>query len=193
MKKAVILVVTVCWFITLPIYSIKKDTKLILDELRKLDWVPRSLRYRTNLVKEKTVSLEQKLNGEISDTEVARGLSINIEDLYAWKSAMGSLNVLSLDRPIDETKNQNMYDVIESEEHSDPITQIESEEMKKVLLKAIKNLPEKTRLAITLYYYEKLTFKEIGEILEVSESRISQIHSETMIKLKKEMTKMIYA
>jgi RNA polymerase sigma factor for flagellar operon FliA len=70
---------------------------------------------------------------------------------------------------------------------------IEEEEMRKVLLEAIKQLPEKTRLAITLYYYEKLTFKEIGKILNVSESRISQIHSETMTKLKKSITKMIYA
>ena len=66
-------------------------------------------------------------------------------------------------------------------------------ERAKTLLKAIKKLPEKTRLAITLYYYEKLTFKEIGKILNVSESRISQIHSETMAKLKKEINKMIYA
>ena len=65
--------------------------------------------------------------------------------------------------------------------------------MKRILLKTIKKLPEKTRLAITLYYYEKLTFKEIGKILSVSESRISQIHSETMAKLKKEITKMTYA
>jgi RNA polymerase sigma factor for flagellar operon FliA len=70
---------------------------------------------------------------------------------------------------------------------------IEEEEMRKVLLEAVKQLPEKTRLAITLYYYEKLTFKEIGKILNVSESRISQIHSETMTKLKKSITKMIYA
>jgi len=70
---------------------------------------------------------------------------------------------------------------------------IEEEEMKRILLKSIKKLPEKTRLAITLYYYEKLTFKEIGKILSVSESRISQIHSETMNKLKKEINKLTYA
>ena len=102
--------------------------------------------------------------------------------------------MLSLDRPIDESNSQNLYDMIEVDDEDTYIeNSIEEEEMRKVLLEAIKQLPEKTRLAITLYYYEKLTFKEIGKILNVSESRISQIHSETMTKLKKSITKMIYA
>jgi RNA polymerase sigma factor for flagellar operon FliA len=83
--------------------------------------------------------------------------------------------------------------MIEVEENTYADNNIEEEEMRKTLLEAIQQLPEKTRLAITLYYYEKLTFKEIGKILNVSESRISQIHSETITKLKKSMTKMIYA
>ena len=83
--------------------------------------------------------------------------------------------------------------MIELEENTYADNNIEEEEMRKTLLEAIQQLPEKTRLAITLYYYEKLTFKEIGKILNVSESRISQIHSETITKLKKSMTKMIYA
>ena len=106
---------------------------------------------------------------------------------------MNSLNMLSLDRPIDDSNSQNLYDMIEVDEDTYAENNIEEEEMRKVLLEAIKQLPEKTGLAITLYYYEKLTFKEIGKILNVSESRISQIHSETMTKLKKSITKMIYA
>ena len=106
---------------------------------------------------------------------------------------MNGLNMLSLDKPVDESNSQNLYDMIEVEEDSYAETNLEEEEMRKILLEAIKQLPEKTRLAITLYYYEKLTFKEIGQLLNVSESRISQIHSETMLKLKKAITKMIYA
>lgn len=98
-----------------------------------------------------------------------------------------------MDKPIDDNYKQNLYDMIEDDEEKNSDYKIEEEEMKRILLKAIQQLPEKTRLAITLYYYEKLTFKEIGEILNVSESRISQIHSETMGKLKKSMNKMIYA
>ena len=93
---------------------------------------------------------------------------------------MNSLNMLSLDRPIYESNGQNLYDMIEEEEKTDAVNNLEEEEMREVLLESIQQLPEKTRLAITLYYYEKLTFKEIGNILNVSESRISQIHSETM-------------
>jgi RNA polymerase sigma factor FliA len=175
-------------------YAIPRIKGSIIDELRKLDWIPRSLRNKSNMLKEKTVELEQKFAGSYTDAEVSSGLGINEDDLNNWKREMNSLNMLSLDRPIDESNSQNLYDMIEVDDEDTYIeNSIEEEEMRKVLLEAIKQLPEKTRLAITLYYYEKLTFKEIGKILNVSESRISQIHSETMTKLKKSITKMIYA
>jgi RNA polymerase sigma factor for flagellar operon FliA len=174
-------------------YAIPRIKGSIIDELRKLDWIPRSLRNKSNMYKEKTIELEQKFSGSFTDAEVSNGLGINVDDLHSWKREMNSLNMLSLDRPIDDTNSQNLYDMIEVDDDYYIDNTIEEEEMRKVLLEAIKQLPEKTRLAITLYYYEKLTFKEIGKILNVSESRISQIHSETMAKLKKSITKMIYA
>jgi RNA polymerase sigma factor for flagellar operon FliA len=174
-------------------YAIPRIKGSIIDELRKLDWIPRSLRNKSNSFKEKTVELEQKFSGAYTNTEISRSLGIGEDDLYNWKRDMNGLNMLSLDRPIDDSNSQNLYDMIEVEEDSYAENNIEEEEMRKVLLEAIQDLPEKTRLAITLYYYEKLTFKEIGQILNVSESRISQIHSETMVKLKKSITKMIYA
>lgn len=174
-------------------YAIPRIKGSIIDELRKLDWIPRSLRNKTNMYKEKTVALEQKFSGSYTDREVSNGLGIDEDELNNWKRDMNSLNMLSLDRPMDETNGQNLYDMIEDEEETYADNNLEEDEMRKVLLEAVKQLPEKTRLAITLYYYEKLTFKEIGKILNVSESRISQIHSETMGKLKKSITKMIYA
>jgi len=174
-------------------YAIPRIKGSIIDELRKLDWIPRSLRNKTNMYKEKTIELEQKFSGAYTDSEVSNGLGINEGDLNNWKRDMNSLNMLSLDRPIDDANSQNLYDMIEVDEETYADNYIEEEEMRKVLLEAVKQLPEKTRLAITLYHYEKLTFKEIGKILNVSESRISQIHSETMTKLKKSITKMIYA
>lgn len=174
-------------------YAIPRIKGSIIDELRKLDWIPRSLRNKTNMYKEKTVELEQKFSGSYTDADVSNGLGIKQDDLNNWKRDMNSLNMLSLDRPIDDSNSQNLYDMIEIDEETYADNFIEEEEMRKVLLEAVKQLPEKTRLAITLYYYEKLTFKEIGKILNVSESRISQIHSETMTKLKKSITKMIYA
>ena len=174
-------------------YAIPRIKGSIIDELRKLDWIPRSLRNKTNMFKEKTLELDQKFSGAYTDVEVANGLNIEISELHAWKKDINSINVLSMDKPFDDSYKQNLYDMIEDDEEKNSDYKIEEEEMKRVLLKAIQQLPEKTRLAITLYYYERLTFKEIGEILSVSESRISQIHSETMVKLKKSMNKMIYA
>lgn len=174
-------------------YAIPRIKGSIIDELRKLDWVPRSLRNKSNLYKEKTIELEQKYSGSYSENEVAKGLGIKIDELHSWKKDMNTVNMLSLDKPLDDAYKQNLYDMLEDEEEENAEFRMEEEEMKRVLLKAIKQLPEKTRLAITLYYYEKLTFKEIGEILNVSESRISQIHSETMTKLKKSINKLIYA
>ena len=174
-------------------YAIPRIKGSIIDELRKLDWIPRSLRNKTNMYKEKTVELEQKFSGAYTDTEVSNSLGINEDELNNWKKDMNGLNMLSLDKPVDDSNSQNLYDMIEVEEDSYAEHNLEEEEMRKILLEAIQQLPEKTRLAITLYYYEKLTFKEIGQLLNVSESRISQIHSETMTKLKKTITKMIYA
>ena len=174
-------------------YAIPRIKGSIIDELRKLDWIPRSLRAKLNNIREKTVELEQKFAGNYTDDEMANGLGIEVNDLHNWQKDANSINIFSLDKPLDDTNKQNLYDVVEDKDYIKPDNKIEDEEMKRVLLKAIKKLPEKTRLAITLYYYEKLTFKEIGKILNVSESRISQIHSETMIKLKKEINKLTYA
>ncbi len=174
-------------------YAIPRIKGSIIDELRKVDWIPRSLRAKINNMKEKTVELEQKFSGNYTDNEVANGLGIEMKDLQSWKKDINAVNMFSLDKPIDESNKQNLYDVVEDADYTNADDQLEDEEMKRILLKAIKKLPEKTRLAITLYYYEKLTFKEIGKILNVSESRISQIHSETMNKLKKDINKMIYS
>ncbi len=174
-------------------YAIPRIKGSIIDELRKLDWVPRSLRAKLNSMKEKSVEMDQKFSGNYTTAEMANGLGIGVDDLHNWKKDVNAVNVYSLDKPIDDANKQNLYDVIEDFDYVDANDKIEDDEMKRILLKTIKKLPEKTRLAITLYYYEKLTFKEIGKILSVSESRISQIHSETMAKLKKEITKMTYA
>jgi len=173
-------------------YAIPRIKGSIIDELRKVDWIPRSLRSKLNNLKEKNIELEQKFSGTYTDDEVANGLGIEIKDLHNWRKDMTAVNLFSLDKPLDENSKQNLYDVVEDVDYINADLQIEDNEMKKLLLKAIKKLPEKTRLTITLYYYEKLTFKEIGQILCVSESRISQIHSETMNKLKKEINHLIF-
>jgi len=174
-------------------YAIPRIKGSIIDELRKLDWIPRSLRAKLNTYRDKSLELEQKFSGNYTDAEVANGLGVEEKDVKNIKRDLNSATLYSLDKPLDNNSKQSLYDLVEDKDYVRIDDQIEEEEMKRVLLKAIKKLPEKTRLAITLYYYEKLTFKEIGKILNVSESRISQIHSETMAKLRKEINKMLYA
>ena len=105
------------------------------------------------------------------------------------------MNILSLDRPVEHNAStpQSLYEIVEDERNEFPLDKIENNELKLQLVRAIQNLPEKLRLAITLYYFEKLTFKEIGQILSVSESRISQIHSETIKRLKNQLSEMVSA
>ncbi len=124
-------------------YAIPRIKGSIIDELRKLDWVPRSLRNKSNMFKEKTIELEQKYAGSFSDDEVAIGLGINVDELHSWKKDMNTVNILSLDKPIDDAYKQNLYDMVEDEDDENAEIRMEEEEMKRVLLKAIKQTSRK--------------------------------------------------
>jgi len=170
-------------------YAIPRIKGAIIDELRKQDWIPRSLRSKSNKIKKAVDELEQAHKGDISVPKVASFLGISEEEYYQWQSQLKRTSIVSLDKPNPNYDDHNLYEAIEDRSTSNPVENIEDEEMKKLLVKIIKKLPEKARLAITLYYYERLTFKEIGKILDVSESRISQIHSETVDRMKRMLQK----
>ncbi|GAB4364638.1 MAG: RNA polymerase sigma factor WhiG [Calditrichia bacterium] len=173
-------------------YAIPRVKGAIIDELRKQDWIPRSLRSKTNKIKKAIEDLEQMYRGEVPAYEVAQQLGISEAEYQNWQSQAHHTNMVSLDKPNHNFDEHNLYDVVEDETSTNALASIEEEEMKKTLVKVIKKLPEKARLAITLYYYEHLTFKEIGAILKVSESRISQIHSETMERMRKMIQQELY-
>jgi RNA polymerase sigma factor for flagellar operon FliA len=160
-------------------YAIPRVKGAIIDELRKQDWIPRSLRSKSNMIRRVVEDLEQVYRGDVPAQEVAEHLGITVDEYQHWQSQVNRTNVVSLDKPNQNYDEHNLYDVVEDENTTNALESLEDEEMKKILVKVIKKLPEKARLAITLYYFEHLTFKEIGKILSVSESRISQIHSET--------------
>ncbi len=170
-------------------YAIPRIRGAIIDELRKQDWIPRSLRSKSNKIKKIVEELEQAHRGEISDTAIAGQLGISESEYHQWQSQLSNSSMISLDKPNPNLDDHNLYEAIEDRTSTNPLENIEEDEMKALLVKVIKKLPEKSRLAITLYYYEHLTFKEIGKILSVSESRISQIHSETVDRLKRMLTK----
>ncbi|NTV83832.1 MAG: FliA/WhiG family RNA polymerase sigma factor [Bacteroidales bacterium] len=166
-------------------YAIPRVKGAIIDELRKQDWIPRSLRSKSNQIRRVVEDLEQVYRGEVASQQVAQHLGISETEYQHWQSQVNYSNLVSLDKPNQNYDEHNLYDVVEDETNVNALSGMEDEEMKKILVKVIKKLPEKARLAITLYYFEHLTFKEIGKILNVSESRISQIHSETTERMKK--------
>ncbi len=166
-------------------YAIPRVRGAIIDELRKQDWIPRSLRSKSNQIRKVVEDLEQVYRGEVPAQEVAQHLGISESEYQHWQSQVNTTNVVSLDKPNQNYDEHNLYDVVEDHNSVNALESMEDEEMKKILVKIIKKLPEKARLAITLYYFERLTFKEIGKILNVSESRISQIHSETTERMRK--------
>jgi RNA polymerase sigma factor FliA len=173
-------------------YAIPRVRGAIIDELRKQDWIPRSLRSKSNMIKRVVEDLEQTYRGEVTSQEVAVHLGISEAEYQHWQSQVNQTNIISLDKPNHNYDEHNLYDVVEDDNSVNALESLEEEEMKKILVKVIKRLPEKARLAITLYYFEHLTFKEIGSILNVSESRISQIHSETTERMRRMIREELY-
>ena len=153
----------------------------IIDNIRKLDWIPRSLRRKSKDVQEAMSNLENRLGRSPSNQELSEHLELSIEELESLLSDISTFNVSSLeetlltkgDYNIDADQNTNMPEQIYQEK-----------EMKELLADSIDNLAENEKKVISLYYYEELTYKEIGHIMELSESRISQIHSKSILRIK---------
>jgi len=173
-------------------YAIPRIRGAIIDELRKQDWIPRSLRSKSNRIKKMVEELEQACRGNVTDKAIAGHLGISENEYHLWQSQLNSTAMISLDKPNPNFDDHNLYDAVEDSTSANPLDYIEEDETNTLLATMIKQLPEKSRLAVQLYYFEQLTFKEIGKILRVSESRISQIHSETIERLRR-MIKKEYA
>jgi len=155
----------------------------IIDEIRRYDWVPRTVRKKSKLVDATIHRLFSELNRLPTDEEIANELDINTEEYYQLTDNIGPLYISSLDTIYEGNKGEvNLNELISDEYDID-----EEESKKKIkesLIEGIQCLHEKERLVITLYYYENLNLKEIGSVLEVTESRVSQIHSSAITKLR---------
>jgi RNA polymerase sigma factor for flagellar operon FliA len=159
----------------------------ILDELRSQDWVPRSVRDKAKKIERTYASLEQKLGRTVSDVEVSSEMGLEINDYYEMVARVKSVSLLSLDdltasSPQNDTKA--LIDTIENLGAKNPFAVLKNKKIKSLLMSTIDNLPEKQRLVLSLYYYEELNLKEIGRILEVTESRVSQLHTQAIEKLR---------
>ena len=159
----------------------------ILDELRSLDWVPRSIRQKASAVEKVVRSLEAKLRRLPEDEEVAKEMDLTLDQFYRTIDETKSVPVFSLEDlgiAKESGEQQSLLDCLAGKADADPQTQIRLIELKEIIAKAIDTLPEKERLMVSLYYYEELTMKEIGTVLDITESRVSQIHSKAVLHLR---------
>ncbi len=172
-------------------YAVTRIRGAIFDELRQIDWVPRSVRQKSREIEDAITSLESKLGRTASDEEIAKSLNMSEDEYHRTVMKVSGTSVLSLNDVWyagDDNYNSSIGNNIESPSSLNPDVIAEREEIKKVIAQAINELPEKEKMVIVLYYHEDLTFKEIGEVLEVSESRISQLNAKANLRLRAKLT-----
>jgi RNA polymerase sigma factor for flagellar operon FliA len=168
-------------------YAVARIRGAIVDDLRSLDWVPRSVRRKARMVEEAYSQLENELGRAASDEEASKKLNIPLSEFRSIVEEVASAGLLSLDDFVgnqDGDRTTRVIDLVCSKDNVSPSVPLETEEMKGILARAIMNLPDKERTVVALYYYEDMTLKEIGRTLGVSESRVSQIHTKAMLRLK---------
>jgi len=166
----------------------------ILDELRSLDWVPRSIRQKASQVDKVVQGLQAKLRRQPEDEEVAKEMGLSLDQFHETLNETKSIPVFSLEDlgiAKESGDQQSLLDCLAGKADADPQTQIRLVELKEIIAKAIDALPEKERLMISLYYYEELTMKEIGAVLDITESRVSQIHSKAVYRLRTKLKAII--
>jgi RNA polymerase sigma factor for flagellar operon FliA len=169
-------------------YAISRIKGAIIDELRAIDWIPRSVRYKAREVEKAYAALEARLHRTPNEAEVADELGIPLEDLHQIFSQVSFVNVIALDELLnvggERGDKLSLVDTLEDTKAEDPVAAFETEETKYLLARAINTLPEREKIVVTLYYYEGLTLAEIGQVLGVTESRICQMHTKAVLQLR---------
>lgn len=168
-------------------YAVTRIRGAIFDELRQIDWVPRSIRQKSREIENLIASLEARLGRTVTDKEISDAMGMTEEEYHKVVMKVARTSVLSLNdiwHTGDDTDKITIADTVEAPASMNPDIIVEREEIKKIVAKAIEELPEKERQVMILYYYEDLTFKEIADILNVCESRISQIHAKANLRIK---------
>jgi len=159
----------------------------ILDELRSMDWVPRLVRHRTNKIEQARQEIEKRTGRPATDAEISASLNVEGEDFEKLKRDGDAVSTRSLTQrcfPSDGSRDVREIDVIRDESQSNPISDVQRRDLKDLLTKG---LSRAERLIVVLYYYEGMTMKEIGSTLDLSESRVSQMHSSILLRLKAQM------
>jgi len=163
-------------------YAERRIRGAIIDELRKMDWVSRSVRKDMHRIENASKALELKLGREPEDIEVAQGLGIDIESYYEMIHRASGAGLLSLDEIMVDGTTTKL--TMRASGDPSPLDELKIKELKDIIANALATFPKKEQLVISLYYYNELTLKEIAEVLGLTESRISQIHSKVILKLR---------
>jgi RNA polymerase sigma factor for flagellar operon FliA len=169
-------------------YAITRIKGAIIDELRALDWVPRSVRARAREIERANVKLERKLQRAPTDEEMAAELKITVDEFNDFLVQISNSTVAALDElwsVSDSSGDQvSLLDTIHDPDAPDPAAVMDQTDLKDRVADAIARLPEREKLVVALYYYENLTLREIGEVLGVTESRVSQLHTKAVLRLR---------
>ena len=160
----------------------------ILDELRARDWMPRSLRQKSNQLEAATAEVSKKLGREARDEEIASNLGVALEGFYSLLNEVKSTSVISVeDLGLGSSSNDMCLNILVDKKLETQSEKLLIKEIREKLADAINSLSEQERLVISLYYYEEMTLKEIGAVLEVTESRVCQVHTKAVIRLKNKL------
>jgi RNA polymerase sigma factor for flagellar operon FliA len=169
-------------------YAIPRIRGAIIDELRSLDWVPRSVRFKAREVEKAHSELEARLKRAPSDEEVAEHLGVSVEELHDIVTQISFVTVSALEEVVsagaDRGESISLLDTLADVGSSDPTLGLEGSETRAMLASAINSLSEREKIVVTLYYFEGLTLSEIGDVLGVTESRVCQIHTKAVGQLR---------
>jgi RNA polymerase sigma factor for flagellar operon FliA len=173
-------------------YAIPRIRGAIIDELRALDWVPRSVRARAREIEKANIKLEHKLQRAPTDEEMAVELEVELDEFQDALIQISNSTIAALDElwtVSDASGDQvSLLDTLQDPGAPDPARLADAADLKDRVADAIAGLPEREKLVIALYYYENLTLREIGEVLGVTESRVSQLHTKAVLRLRSHMS-----
>ncbi len=172
-------------------YAVNRIRGAIFDELRSIDWVPRSVRQKSREIEDTIATLEGRLGRSASNEEIASEMSLSLEDYNNLLLKVSTTSVVSLTDlkfSTDDAEEFSVGDIIEAPSSLNPDVIVERDEIKKIVLESLKELPDRDKKVLIMYYYEEMTLKEIGKVLGVTESRVSQIHTGSILKLKAKLS-----
>lgn len=173
-------------------YAIARIRGAIIDELRAIDWVPRSVRFKAREVEKAYTSLENKLKRPPSDAEIAGEMDVSVDELNRIYSQLANVSLVALDELMtvegEKGDKLSLVETLEDTRTMGPVESVEDVEMKSILAESVNRLPEREKIVVTLYYFEGLTLAEIGQVLGVTESRVCQMHTKAVLALRGRIT-----